>query len=300
MLILGRDIGSETHYVKAIDSSGRELSRDAFPFSNSREGFQSAKDWLLELAATNDKHQIVLGLESTGHYWFCLASWMVSNGISVVQVNPYAVKRTEELEDNSQRKDDRKDPKLIANLVKEGNYGMPYLPEDLRRLSMLRDQLTEDQVRSTNRLHREMKIYFPEYMDAFGKLDGAFILEVLKAAPFPEDIVKLGADGLRDIWREAKLCGCGYSRADQIVRYARESVGLKHGMTGGRKTVRIFTGQMRELAEKLEKIEGERHGRCLMRRISWRLMGLGRTSWQEFWRRWVISALLTMPRRSGS
>ena len=71
------------------------------------------------------------------------------DGISVVQVNPYAVKQTKELEDNSQLKDDRKDPKLIANLVKDGNYGMPYLPEDvyaeLRRLSMLRDQLTEDQ-----------------------------------------------------------------------------------------------------------------------------------------------------------
>ena len=68
---------------------------------------------------------------------------MITNGVSVVQVNPYAVKQTKELEDNSQLKDDRKDPKLIANLVKDGNYGMPYLPEDtyaeLRRLSMLRD-----------------------------------------------------------------------------------------------------------------------------------------------------------------
>ena len=89
---------------------------------------------------------------------------MVSNGISVVQVNPYAVKQTKELEDNSQQKDDRKDPKLIANLVKDGNYGMPYLPEkvyaELRRLSMFREQLTEDRNRSMNRLHREMKIYF--------------------------------------------------------------------------------------------------------------------------------------------
>ena len=124
MLILGYDIGSEMHYVRAIDSRGRELSNDAFPFSNSSEGFQSAKAWALELAAANDKHQIVLGLEPTGHYWFCLAAWMVSNDISVVQVNPYAVKQTKELEDNSQLKDDRKDPKLIANLVKDGNYGM--------------------------------------------------------------------------------------------------------------------------------------------------------------------------------
>lgn len=267
MLILGCDIGSEMHYVRAIDSRGRELSQDAFSFSNSSEGFQSAKAWALELAAANDKHQIVLGLEPTGHYWFCLAAWMVSNNISVVQVNPYAVKQTKELEDNSQRKDDRKDPKLIANLVKDGNYGMPYLPEglyaDLRRLSMLRDQLTEDWIRNTNRLHREMKIYFPEYRDAFGKVDGSFTLEILKAAPFPEDIVKLGVDGLKDIWHSAKLRGRGYSRAEQIVRYAEGSVGLKHGTAGGRKAVKIFAEQMKSLSETLEEIEAELHQKCL-------------------------------------
>lgn len=267
MLILGCDIGSEMHYVRAIDSRGRELSQDAFSFSNSSEGFQSAKAWALELAAANDKHQIVLGLEPTGHYWFCLAAWMVSNNISVVQVNPYAVKQTKELEDNSQRKDDRKDPKLIANLVKDGNYGMPYLPEglyaDLRRLSMLRDQLTEDRIRNTNRLHREMNIYFPEYRDAFGKVDGSFTLEILKAAPFPEDIVKLGVDGLKDIWHSAKLRGRGYSRAEQIVRYAEGSVGLKHGTAGGRKAVKIFAEQMKTLSETLEEIEAELHQKCM-------------------------------------
>ena len=263
MLILGCDIGSETHYVRAIDSRGRELSKDALPFSNSSEGFQNAKAWALELAAANGKHQIVLGLEPTGHYWFCLAAWMVSNNISVVQVNPYAVKQTKELEDNSQRKDDRKDPKLIANLVKDGNYGMPYLLEglyaEMRRLSMLWDQLTEDKTRNVNRLHREMKIYFPEYMDAFGKPDGAFALEVLKVAPFPEDIVGLGADGLKEIWHGAKLRGRGYSKAEQIVRYAEESVGLTQGTDGGRRAVRIFAEQIESLSETLDEIEAELH-----------------------------------------
>lgn len=173
MLILGCDIGSETHYVRGIDVRGRELRKKVFAFSNDAEGFQSAKDWEINLAAANDKKQIVLGLEPTGHYWFCLAAWMITNGISVVQVKLYAVKQTKELEDNSQRKDDRKDPKLIANLVKAGNYGMPYLPEglyaDLRRLSMFRDQLTEDRIRNMNRLHREMNICVPEYMDTFRK-----------------------------------------------------------------------------------------------------------------------------------
>ena len=266
MLILGCDIGSETHYVRAIDTRGRELSKDAYSFSNNADGFQSAKDWALQIAAKYEKKQIVLGLEPTGHYWFCLASWMITNGISVVQVNPYAVKQTKELEDNSQLKDDRKDPKLIANLVKDGNYGMPYLPEDLyaelRRLSMLRDQLTEDRIRNINRLHREMKIYFPEYKDAFGKLDGAFTLEVLKKAPFPEDILAIGTDGLREIWHEAKLRGRGYSRADKIVAYAKESVGLKHGTSGGKEAVRWFAEQMLELSKKLNEIEARLHEKC--------------------------------------
>lgn len=266
MLILGCDIGSETHYVRAIDSRGRELSKDAFAFSNSAEGFGSAKDWALDIAAKHKKQQIVLGLEPTGHYWFCITAWMISNGISVVQVNPYAVKQTKELEDNSQHKDDRKDPKLIANLVKDGNYGMPYLPEDLyadlRRLSMLRDQLTEDRIRNINRLHREMKIYFPEYMDAFGKLDGAFTLEVLKKAPFPEDILALGTEGLKSIWHEARLRGRGYSRAGQIIKCAEDSVGLKQGTEGGRKAVGYFAEQAVELTDRINEIEEIFHQKC--------------------------------------
>ncbi len=266
MLILGCDIGSETHYVRAIDTRGRELSKDAFPFTNNAEGFQRAKAWAVQIAAEHSKKQIVLGLEPTGHYWFCLAAWMITNGISVVQVNPYAVKQTKELEDNSQLKDDRKDPKLIANLVKDGNYGMPYLPEDvyadLRRLSMLREQLTEDRVRYVNRLHREMKICFPEYMDAFGRLDGPFALIALKKTPFPEDILSLGADGLREIWREARLKGRGYSRAEQIVRLAAESVGLRSGTAGSKEAVRCFVEQILYLTEKLEEIEDSLHRKC--------------------------------------
>ena len=266
MLILGCDIGSETHYVRAIDTRGRELSKSAFPFSNTLEGFRNAKDWAVKIAVANDKKQIVLGLEPTGHYWFCLATWMITNGISVVQVNPYAVKQTKELEDNSQLKDDTKDPKLIANLVKDGNFGMPYLPEklyaDLRRLSMFREQLNEDRIRFLNRLHREMKIYFPEYKDALGKIDGAFSLELLKKAPFPADLLLLGNDGIRQIWHNAKLRGRGYSRSEEILKYARESVGMKDGADASKTAVKWFVERIIELDEQLSEIENQLNQKC--------------------------------------
>ncbi len=267
MLVLGCDVGSETHYVRAIDTRGRELSKSVFSFSNTLEGFQSARDWAAGIAAANGKSQIVLGLEPTGHYWFCLATWMISNGISVVQVNPYAVKQTKEVEDNSQLKDDRKDPKLIANLVKDGNFGMPYLPEnlyaDLRRLSMFRDQMNEDRTRNLNRLHREMKIYFPEYKDAFGKFGGQFSLEILRIAPFPEDLIALGNDGIRQVWHDAKLRGRGYSRADEILKYARESAGIKDGSQAGKTAVKWFAEKIIELDGQLSDIENQLSQKCL-------------------------------------
>ena len=266
MLILGCDVGSETHYVRAIDTRGRELSKSAFPFSNSAEGFQSAKEWAVQIAVTNNKNQIVMGLEPTGHYWFCLATWMISNGISVVQVNPYAVKQTKEVEDNSQLKDDTKDPKLIANLVKNGNFGMPYLPEklygELRRLSMFRDQLTEDRIRSLNRMHRELKIYFPEYKDAYGKVDGAFSLELLKKAPFPTDLIVLGVDGIRQIWHNAKLRGRGYRRAGEILQYAEKSVGIKDGAEASKTAVKWFVEKIMEIDEQLSDIENRINQKC--------------------------------------
>ena len=266
MLIVGCDIGSETHYLRVIDSRGRELSAKAFPFSNSEKGFSDALDWLSKIAAANDKQQIVIGLEPTGHYWFCLATWMISKGISVVQVNPYAVKQTKEIEDNSQNKDDRKDPKVIANLVKDGNYGMPYLPEglyaDFRRLSMLRDQLNEDRIRCINRLHREMTIYFPEYKDAFGKFDGPFCIELLKTMPFPEDIRAAGINGIKEVWRTHELIGRGYAGADKIYSKAQNSIGLTDGIDSARIAVEWFAKEVSELSEKIKEVNKLLEEKC--------------------------------------
>ena len=112
------------------------------------------------------------------------------------------------------------------------------------------------------RQENEKKLHGRIVKDAFGNVDGAFTLEILKKAPFPEDIRKLGEDGLRDIWHEAKLRGRGYSKAKQIVRYAEGSVGLKDGLEGAREAVRWFAEEAVRLQEKLDEIEGAFHRKC--------------------------------------
>ena len=59
MLIVGCDIGSETHYIRAIDVRGRELGYGTFEFSNTSEGFENARAWVLKLVAKNEKKQII-------------------------------------------------------------------------------------------------------------------------------------------------------------------------------------------------------------------------------------------------
>ena len=265
-LIIGCDVGSEIHFIRAIDARGRELSTTAFAFANNANGFQEALAWGLLLAAESGKTQIVLGIEPTGHYWFTLTAWMLQHGVSVVQVNPYAVKQTKELEDNSQDKNDRKDPKLIANLVKDGNYGIPYLPEDvyasMRVLSGLRDQLKEELGRSINRLHRELTIVFPEYKVAFSKIDGPFTLSLLREAPVPSDLVALGEDGIRKVWHDKKLKGAGYRRVPEIVRQASHSVGLTDGADAHKICILHHVADIERLTAEIAEVEAKLAAKC--------------------------------------
>lgn len=127
---------------------------------------------------------------------------------------------------------------------------------------MFREQLNEDRIRFLNRLHREMKIYFLEYKDALGKVDGAFSLELLKRAPFPEDLLLLGNEGIRQIWHNAKLRGRVYSRSEGILKYAMENVVMKDGADASKTAVKWFVGRIIELDEQLSEIENQLNQKC--------------------------------------
>ena len=48
-LIVGIDVGSETHYARAFSWRGFEFSRKPLEFSNSEEGFETLKAWIEDL-----------------------------------------------------------------------------------------------------------------------------------------------------------------------------------------------------------------------------------------------------------
>ena len=232
-IVIGVDIGSETNFARAFDWRGKEITKKVYKFSNSREGFTFFDGWMTDLLQRTAKKQIIVGCEPTGHYWFPLAGHLKDKDILLVTVNPYHVKQTKELDDNSPTKTDQKDPKTIAKLVIGGNYGVPYIPEgiyaDLREAVSSRDRIVKELNAASNRIQRWLKIYYPEYLDVYKKFDSVSGLMVLEKAPLPEDVIAIGIDGVVKIWRDAKVRAIGRKRATTLVESAHNSIGVKGG-----------------------------------------------------------------------
>ena len=232
-LIVGVDIGSERHWARAILARGYEVSKKPFQFDNTEEGFERFVTWAYGLAAENKLKKIIIACEPTGHYWFNLYDFLKKYDVKLVLVAPQHVKHSKEMDDNTQRKDDRKDPIVIAKLVPEGRYMEPYIPEgiyaELRAAFNRRCDLSEALTRSSNRMTRWFDVYFPEYRTVFKGSDALSGYMVLKRAPLPADVLELGVKGICQIWREAKLRGAGEKRAQKLVDAATQSIGLRGG-----------------------------------------------------------------------
>ena len=232
-LIVGVDIGSKSHWARAILARGYEVSKKPFHFDNTEEGFERFVTWAYGLAAENKLKKIIIACEPTGHYWFNLYDFLKKYDVKLVLVAPQHVKHSKEMDDNTQRKDDRKDPIVIAKLVPEGRYMEPYIPEgiyaELRAAFNRRCDLSEALTRSSNRMTRWFDVYFPEYRTVFKGSDALSGYMVLKRAPLPADVLELGVKGICQIWREAKLRGAGEKRAQKLVDAATQSIGLKGG-----------------------------------------------------------------------
>ncbi len=257
-LVIGIDVGSEIHYARAFDNRGFEYSKKPFKFSNSEAGFASFKEWVLDHKEAHEKDKVIPGMEPTGHYWFNLGKYLQDNDMKPVLVNPHHVKKSKELDDNSQTKNDRKDPKVIAGLIKDGRYMIPYLPDgvyaDLRTASNMRFQLQSDLTRIQNRISRWFSIYFPEYKGVYGKPDAISGMMILKQAPLPEDILTLGIKGIVKIWRDAKVRAVGEKRAKTLLSAAEHSVGSKEGAIAARMEIRMLFEEYESKNSRLQEV----------------------------------------------
>ena len=259
-LVIGVDIGSQIHYARAFDNRGRELTKKVYSFGNSIEGFNSFIQWVEAVKTENSKTAIMIGCEPTGHYWFSFGKYVTDRKMILVMVNPFSVKKIKELDDNSPKKTDAKDPKTIAKLVVDGRYSIPYMPEgvyaEIRDLVYSRDRIVKQHNISANRIQRWLAIHFPEYLGIYTRFDAASGLAVLEKAPLPKEVIALGVSGIRKIWHDKKMRGRGVTeeRAKTLVEAAHNSVGLDGG-AGTKSELYMLLEEHRLWTSQLEAVE---------------------------------------------
>lgn len=266
-MVIGIDVGSEKHYFRAFNWRGIEVTRKPVSFLNTMDGFNSFYNCVIELMQKNNFEEALVGFEPTGHYWFDLGQYLSGKNIKFVLVNPHHVKKSKEMDDNSPSKNDPKDPKTIAGLVRDGRYFYSYMPTgvyaELRNAYTRRFAVVKEQTRAKNRIQRWISIYFPEYKGIYTLIDSKGGLMVLKKAATPDEIVKLGVEGIVQIWKEEKLRANGRSKAMKIVTAALNSIGLKEGLESAGMEIRDLIEDYELHAKRLEQIDGLIKKLCL-------------------------------------
>lgn len=263
-LIVGVDIAKEKHVARAQDFRGIEFGK-RLVYDNTREGFQQYLQWVRTLMAKHGKTEAIVGAEPTGHYWLPFGQFLQMERIKLVLVNPMHVKKSKELDDNSPTKNDIKDPRVIAQLVKDGRYSEARMPTQVHaelRVAMLnRERLVEDLTRVELRIHNWLDRYFPEYRSVFKKWEGKASLVTLKQFPLPADIVHMGAEAIVREWKKEVKGAVGLKRAEQLVHQAKKSIGLVEGTQMARMEIamhlaqyEMLTSQMKILWEQVEKL----------------------------------------------
>ena len=58
-LIVGIDVGSETHFARAFDWRNYEYSKKPLEFSNTEAGFMTLKAWMADLAEKYGKNVVI-------------------------------------------------------------------------------------------------------------------------------------------------------------------------------------------------------------------------------------------------
>jgi transposase len=242
------DIGKNVHYGYFRAPNGNDVK--PFEFYNSKRSYHEFWTKLCQFQKQQGLDEIVIGFESTGPYAEPLFHFLKKKPVKLVQVNPVHTKRVKELTGNSPNKTDKKDPRVIADVICLGHALTLVIPEgpaaELRRLTQARERALGDRTAMINQLQHLIFVIFPEFLGVL-KISTKTGRYFIKHYTTPEKIFALGLDAVAQIIKKLSRGKLHQDRAKQLYAAAQNSVGI----TEGKESV-VF-----EIAHLIDRIEAE-------------------------------------------
>jgi len=222
-----------------------DILQEPFEFDGSMTGYQLMKKYIDSVCETYALSQVIVGIETTAHYYEDLVRLCMDEGYVVRILNAATTARERETVLNY-TKTDRVDLMAIVQSLLHGRGGTSVESmlelESLKTLTRARRALVNTQTRTINHLRLYMDHIFREFQGKNLKVEGEnkvikildqFIsktsLYLMRNHPHPSDILTLGKTGLRKISIENNL-KLREDVIDRLLDYADNSISKPKSM----------------------------------------------------------------------
>lgn len=230
-LIVAVDVGKKIHYGYFRAPDGTEV--EPFKIYNTKKSLHCFWYKARQFAKAHGLEQIIVGFESSGPYAEPLCHFLQDKPVQLVQINPMHTKRVKELTGNSPHKTDRKDPRVIADVLSLGHALTVVIPwqaaAELRRLSHARQRAIKKRTAAVNQLGDLIFILFPEFHTIIKDVACKSAFYLFMHYPRPEDIAVADAQHLTQALRRVSRGRIDAERFQRLIDAANTSVGVKQG-----------------------------------------------------------------------
>jgi transposase len=181
---IGIDWGSEKHQACAIDAKGK---RKEWSFAHTAAGLADLVRRLERMADGKPK-RIAVGIETPRS---AVVEICVERGFHVFAINPKQLDRFRDRFSVAGAKDDRLDAYVIADSLRTDEHCFRRVEVDspltiqLRELSRLDENLTQDKVRLGHQLAAQLNRYYPQLLPVCPGVDEPWFWSLLEKAPTP-------------------------------------------------------------------------------------------------------------------
>lgn len=226
MFYIGIDIAKRSHQAAVTDISGNIIVKP-FNFKNTAAGFTQ----FLSVLETNSvsKDNCVIGLESTGHYWYPLYFFLVEQKFSVKVFNPIQTAAFREITIRKV-KNDNLDSIMIADFTRFGRYSETYIPSEnmlaLKNLSRFRLSVCDICGSLKKRTIVLLDLVFPEYASVFCDIFGTTSKQLLEKYSTPDEFSEISTTKLANFILKASRGRNGREKAELIKTAAQNSIGI--------------------------------------------------------------------------
>ncbi len=226
MQYIGIDVAKNTHVVASRMADGTPHGK-AFQFANDERGFRSLLERFAELGV--ERNDCIVAMESTGHYWLALWSFLDDHGYPVAVVNPVMTDAFRKADSVRKTKTDAIDALLIAEYARFKSLGptpvAPEVADSAKILTRYRAHLVAERTALKNRATAAADRVFPELEGCFSSRHSATSRAILAEFGTPARVAATDIRTLTRVIREASRGRHGREKAEEVKAAAKASVG---------------------------------------------------------------------------